>query len=196
MNDYDSLLKICKSRKSLRKFSNKKVNQEDLDKIIEVAFTSPYASGKKNWDILTITDAALKNNIAELVKKECEEKASLINPSMKEYFINYSKSFSFFAGAPVLLIPVFRISTPLSMMLGTSDNEVFLWERDSFVKSIACVSMLILLACESLGLGACYVTGALIAEKEIARLLDLPEGQNIGAIIPVGYALEKNSTNC
>jgi nitroreductase len=66
-------------------------------------------------------------------------------------------------------------------------NEISEWERDSYVKSISCVAMMILLVCESLGLGACYMTGPLIAENEISQIIKLKKGRNIGAIIPIGF---------
>jgi nitroreductase len=50
--------------------------------------------------------------------------------------------------------------------------------------------MLILLAAESLGLGACYMTGPLIAGEELAQITGLSAGQEIGAIIPIGYPLK------
>jgi nitroreductase len=50
--------------------------------------------------------------------------------------------------------------------------------------------MLILLAAESLGLGACYMTGSLVAEAALAGLLAVKPGRSIGAVIPVGYRAE------
>ncbi len=72
-------------------------------------------------------------------------------------------------------------------MLSKNSGVLRQWERDNFTKSISCVVMLVLLAAESLGLGACYMTGPLIAEKEIGKIINIKKGRNIGAIIPLGY---------
>ena len=61
------------------------------------------------------------------------------------------------------------------------------WEKDNFVKSISCVAMLVLLAAESLGLGSCYMTGPLIAEKQIKEFLGIQENKVIGALLPIGF---------
>ena len=47
--------------------------------------------------------------------------------------------------------------------------------------------MLVLLAAEALGLGACYMTGGLLAEHEILELITNKKDRKIGAIIPIGY---------
>jgi nitroreductase len=47
--------------------------------------------------------------------------------------------------------------------------------------------MLILLAAESLGLAACYMTGPLLAQTEIAHLLNVKRGRDVAAVIPVGF---------
>jgi nitroreductase len=63
-------------------------------------------------------------------------------------------------------------------------------ESENFVKSISCVTMLILLAAQSLGLASCFMTGALIAEEELGRLVKVKPGYRIGAVIPLGYAAD------
>ena len=40
---------------------------------------------------------------------------------------------------------------------------------------------------ESLGLGACYMTGPLLAARELAKLAGLKPGREPGALIPLGY---------
>ena len=47
--------------------------------------------------------------------------------------------------------------------------------------------MLVLLAAESLGLGSCYMTGPLIAEKQIKEFLGIQENKVIGALLPIGF---------
>lgn len=68
-------------------------------------------------------------------------------------------------------------------------EEIAVWERDNLTKSLSCVSMMILLAAESLGLGSCCMTGPLLAAEEIATFTGIPSGSILGAIIPVGHKL-------
>ena len=158
-----------------------------IEKIKKTAYTSPYASGKKNWDIAVVTDREVLAAMAAAVEKRVREIGEKLRPDMKEYFASYARNFTFFASAPVVFIPTFRAAPSLSLMLPEAGREIVQWERDAYVKSISCVAMLILLAAESLGLGACYVTGALVAEQDLASLLGFPDGKSIGSLIPVGF---------
>lgn len=102
-------------------------------------------------------------------------------------FQTYALSFSAFATAPLLVIPLYKAFPTLSYMLNETSDDILQWERDNYVKSIACVAMLVLLAAESLGLGACFMTGPLLAENNLKIALGLRKNQYIGAIIPIGY---------
>lgn len=186
-NEYESLLQVCKSRRSTRRFSDRLVSPQTIEKIKSVAMTSPYASGKKNWEIQVISDRGLINRMAQVVEDKVQKVSENIRPDMRDHFANYARNFTVFASAPVVFVPTFRAAPSLSLMLLAPMPEVATWERDNSVKSISCVSMLLLLSAESLQLGGCYVTGSLLAGEELASLISLPPGREIGAFVPVGY---------
>ncbi len=187
LTDYETLLKICESRRSTRVFDERPVPDEIIEKIIKVAYTSPYASGKKNWEIMSITNRELLVEMKKVIEKCTEEIQTSIRTDMRDQVEAYAKNFTVFASAPAVFVLKFRSAPSLSLMIPDPDKELITWERDNYVKSISCVAMLVLLAAESLGLGGCYVTGALIAEKKLGELIKMPEGRSIGALIPVGY---------
>ncbi len=189
--NYEIFHSICESRKSCRKFAPEPVANELIDKILKTAATSPFASGRKNWRVEVVRNKDLFNKLASAVNSRAEMMASDMDDDMAILFKRYIQNFTHFEDAPVLLIPVFRISPIMKSILRdrlTSDLES--WERDNAVKSISCVAMLILLATQSLNLGAVYMTGPLIAGEELSSILGLPPGHEIGAIIPVGYPLK------
>jgi len=180
---------LCQQRHSVRTFQDKPVPATVIAKIQTIAKTSPYASGRKNWRMVIVEDQDLIQRLAALTDAAATAIAGTLREDFTPVFQNYAHSFSSFAGAPLLLIPVFKAFATLSYMQQTVNEEILQWERDNYVKSIACVSMLVLLAAESLGLGACLMTGPLLAEEEIKQALSLRPAQHIGALIPVGYPL-------
>ncbi len=192
-SNYENLLSICERRKSVRQFSDKAVAAADVERILKIAYTSPYASGRKNWELIAVNDAEQIKNIAALVKNSVSHLEKKIKEDYKEGFRQYAESFVFFENAPVLIIPAFRTAPALSVMLNKPDGIIDQWERDNYVKSISCAAMLVLLAAESLGLGGCYMTGPLLAEDEIGKLIKTKTGRNIGAIIPIGYVKSEDS---
>jgi nitroreductase len=187
---YKALHDLCGSRKSVRRFSNRRVSPEDIGRIRDIALTSPYASGKKYWDVLFIDDADTIGQVASAVRAGVETMSSGIKEDFKDGFRTYAKSFTFFENAPLIAIPVFRAPAVVSFMLNDGGADIAEWERDNHVKSISCVCMLILLAAESIGLGACYMTGPLIAASGIAETVNVRNGFEIGAVIPIGYPAE------
>lgn len=205
-NLYDNLKEICENRKSRRVFKDIPVSDEMIEKILYIAKTSPYAAGKHNWDLQIIKDKEILKKIADAVREKNSTLTNYLDDEYVEGFRQYSSNFVFFENAQRVIFLNFRIQRSVSLMLKKNQNEILNeallneseiikklkneiseWERDSYVKSISCVAMLILLACESLGLGACYMTGPLIAENEISQIIKLKKGRNIGAIIPIGF---------
>ena len=186
-SNYDYLKFICERRKSIRKFSQKPVSPADIDNIKRIALTSPYTSGRQKWELTVISDKTKINKIADVVRNKVQELKGQIKEDYREEFMQYAVNFSAFETAPTLFIPTFRIAPALSVMITKGDNKIVEWERDTYVKSISCVAMLILLAAQSLELGGCYMTGPLIAEEKIGKVIKIRRGRNIGAIIPIGY---------
>jgi nitroreductase len=188
---YESLKTLAERRKSIREFSARDVSDSDIQKILGIAQTSPYASSRKNWGIEVIRDRECISRAAEAVDAKCVLLRSQLRGEYSEMFASYAANFSIFRNAPVVLVPYFRISPTVSSMLQSENDSVLTWERDTFIKSISCVTMMILLAAESLQLGACCITGALIAEDELLDIFNIKNGRHIGALVPLGYAREE-----
>jgi nitroreductase len=184
---YNVLLTIARSRKSVRAFRSERVPDDLIEKIIAVAKLSPYASARKNWGIEVVRDRSVIAEAAAVVDAASALLVERARHDYRESFRSYAENFSAFKKAPVLLIPFFRVAPTVTAMLEKNDGSLAVWERDNVVKSISCVVMLVLLAAEGLGLGACCITGALVAEDKLLRILNIKNGRHIGAIIPVGY---------
>ncbi len=188
---YYPFKELCEQRRSVRQFADQAVATADLEKIKHLAATAPYASGRKNWEIVVVEDKAIIRELVHLVNQRSDELRNQLKDNFREEFEVYATHFTSFATAPVLFIPTFRIPVGLSYMLTNAEERIVQWERDSYVKSISGVALLILLAAESLGLGGCYMTGPLLAEEDIKQLLSIRPDRNLGAIIPVGYSSQQ-----
>jgi nitroreductase len=190
MDLYAALEAICTARHSTREFLDRPVSGELVGKILSIARTSPYAGGSKKWEVLVVNE---KECIAEAVRvvRSCVlDLHASIRPAFQQGFLEYARYFSAFEHAPVLLLPIFKDNRTMSLMFHEPPESILRLESENFVKSISCVSMLILLAAQSLGLATCFMTGALIAEKELGRLVTVKPGYRIGAVIPLGYAAD------
>ena len=185
---YDSLLKLCEARHSCRAFSPKPVPPDDVARVVKAASLAPFASGSKSWEIVVVEKQEVIKEMAAAVRRRCAELAGKLNPEDKAEFLSYSRFFTAFESAPAILVPAFKDRRALSLLLPGEGLDSF--ERENSVKSISCACLLALLAAESLGLGACYMTGPLLAAGELAKLAGLKPGREPGALIPLGYKKE------
>ncbi len=64
-NDAEMRLQILLHRRSIRKYSDKKVSEESLRRIIEYATWAPSACNKQDWRFIIIKDEMVKNKISE-----------------------------------------------------------------------------------------------------------------------------------
>lgn len=189
---YEMLRNLVSSRHSCRSFSEEKLNSDQIEKIQEIASHSPFASGRSNWKIMVVSGRDALHKIADTVRKEAVALSEAMDPEAAGFFLKYASSFTFFEDAGALFIPYCReTSTMRSLLRENATEEILNWEHDNITKSLSCVSMLILMAAESLGLGSCYMTGPLVAGKALAMELGIRDNFIIGALIPVGYRKQK-----
>ena len=75
-NSQNSAIENILNRKSVRQYSDKKVEQEKIDMILKCAMAAPSGMNKQPWEFLVVTDKGKLEKIAEIAKKEkCVEKA-------------------------------------------------------------------------------------------------------------------------
>ena len=185
---FAALESICQGRKSARSFSAEPLSAAQIAAICGIARTAPYASGKKNWELMVLTDRGVIRELAGMVAERSAELGTRVRDDFRAPFLEYAGHFATFESAPALFVPVYKVQASLSLMLPEAGAELVRWERENYVKSIAGVTMLVLLAAESLRLAACCMTGPLLAEKELALRIGVKRGFEMGALIPVGHA--------
>ena len=59
------LLDLLKTRRSIRKFKNKKVEQEKVDAILKGALLSPSSRGRKPWEFIVVDDEEVLKKVAQ-----------------------------------------------------------------------------------------------------------------------------------
>lgn len=59
------MLELMKNRRSIRKYLDKPIEKEKLDKILECALRAPSSRGKQPWEIWVVTDKDILENISK-----------------------------------------------------------------------------------------------------------------------------------
>jgi nitroreductase len=165
MIDGTKFLELIISRQSDRKYSDKPVEKEKLDRILEAARMAPSACNAQPWKFIIVTEPELVRKVAEAAS------ARLIGMN------------TFVARAPVLLIVVREKPNMSSKVGGTIKN------KDYSLIDIGIASENICLQARAEGIGSCII--GWFDEKLLRKLLSIPRSKRVELIITLGYSLSE-----
>jgi nitroreductase len=156
-----AFLDLVKARQSVRKYLDKPIEREKIERCLEAARLAPSASNSQPWSFIVIEDPRLKDAVAR-------------NTFNKLISFN-----SFSLQAPVLIILISERSSFLNKVAEAIKDKQF-----SLIDIGITAEHLCLQAAEE-GLGTCML--GWFNEKGVKRLLNIPLSKRVELIITVGY---------
>ncbi|MCL2591347.1 MAG: nitroreductase family protein [Betaproteobacteria bacterium] len=182
--NYDKLMQLLKSRHSCRFFTPDPVDEKALQHLSDAFALAPQAGGNRHLQCRFITDQATIRCLAargqEAFAAFCQ---SIPSPFVREETERYGKNFFWFSEAPTLAIVTCR-KAPAFMEQLAGKKAPLIWGGEL---SAAMSSFSLLLAAETIGLGACCLTGSLTMWREMEDLLDIPKRDSLILLIALGY---------
>lgn len=185
----EDLLELLATRRSVRRFTDAPVSDEEIRMLLRAASSAPSNSNRQGWKFLVVKSDSLKGRLAVAVEKQVAAiRASLKDPDLIAAFDAYAAYLTFFQNAPVVIValtkqtPSFleRVSRELGLdaAIGKTNPEIM-------STSMAIQNMQ--LAAHALGLGSCCMTGPSLAAAEIESILDVRPPFHLTALVPVGH---------
>lgn len=176
-------------RKSIRRFTGERVAEADLKKMLQAAQLAPSAHNFQPWRFIVVKDRVIVKKMVSAVHAKIDEVKN--HPELqdkKDRIERYRYYFAFFEEAPVVLAVLGKQEENLvqeamrvyDRMLARSIQS------DSNEQSIAAAIENLLLAATALGYGGCWMTGPLIAVKELEEILKVEAPWYLTAVVPVG----------
>ena len=165
------LYTALKGRRSCRKYQQKTVPREVVERILTAANWAPSGRNLQQWEFVVVTKRAEIEQIGQWYGKVVEQRFSKPWGPYEESFVHWSYTFG---DAPLLVV---------ALTEAVSDPAV----QKMHIESAAAAFQNLLLAAYGEGLGTCWMTGPLRREKEIKELLAIGKEQEIVALTPVGY---------
>lgn len=159
------MLELIISRQSDRKYSDKPVEKEKLERIIDAGRMAPSACNAQPWKFVLVTEAELIARIAEAA-------------SAKIMGMN-----SFVGKAPAILVIV-REQPNLSSRIGATIKK-----KDYSLIDIGIASENICLQASAEGIGSCMI--GWFDEKILRKILDIPGSKRVELIITLGYSISE-----
>jgi nitroreductase len=173
MND---IIDIIKSRRSIRKYNDRPISEEIIDKIIEAAKWAPSGMNEQPWGFIVVRDKAL---IKELSDRSIPYIKELVehDPKFERYKRRLNvKNFSIFYHAPRVIIIIGK-------------KTAFSPENDC-----AMAAQNMMLAAWSMEIGSCWIGMMRVLDKDkwFRETFEVPDNYTIIAPIALGYFDEKN----
>lgn len=186
-NNTQTLLNTIRNRRSIRKFSDKPVDEQLIKLMVEAAGNAPSNSNRQPWKFIAVSSASVKKLLTGSMRQEWDKRLThLENEEIRSETANYVGAFEFMGKAPVIIVALCK--RPSLMVEAMSSATPALTERLSGdCSSTAMAVQNMLLMSHALGLGACPMTGPLIAEERIKEILKVSKHYNICCLVAVGW---------
>lgn len=155
-------LDLVKTRQSVRKYLDKPVEREKIERCLEAARLAPSANNSQSWNFIVIDDPKLKEAVA------------------KETFSQLISFNHFSLQAPVLILIISERSGFLNKVAEAIKDKQF-----SLIDIGITAENLCLQAAEE-GLGTCML--GWFNEKGVKKLLNISPSKRVELIITMGYS--------
>ncbi len=155
---------------------------------LQVALQAPSGSNRQGWQWIVVTDASQRRAIGELYRRATERylasphsagRLFADDPARSPVQQRVGSSVAYLAErmaeVPVLVLPCIEAG-PLG-----AGNQAGLWG------SLLPAAWSFMLAARARGLGTAWTTLHLTYEREVAAVLELPDGLHQGVLIPTAY---------
>lgn len=171
---------VIENRVSLRRYAERDISEEDLDRILAAAMNAPTAGNQMLYSIIVIRSAETKAKLAE----SCDHQAFIAKaPLLLLFAADQSKWFSYYEQNGVR---EFAERTEGLRWEGPNEGDLLLSVEDTMIAAQNAV-----IAAESLGIGSCYI-GDILEQYEYHReLFQLPKHVLPVALLCLGYYPEE-----
>lgn len=164
--EIDNMIEDIKTRRSIRKYLNKLVEDEKIIQLLESARLAPSGSNTQPWHFIIVKSELIKQKLAEV-----------------------SHNQQWMISAPVFIVCIADIRCRMAENVDISIKEDSPQEELKQIIRDTSISIThILLEANNLGLGACWV--AWFTQEEIRPILNIPSDKYVVGIVTLGYANE------
>jgi len=193
----EAMLDFLSMRRSVRAFTATPVPREVLERLLQAAVTAPSPTNRQPWRFAVVTRASLRQRITEAVRTRAEEMKAIIRQG--HHAEDFGKYGDFFheplATAAAIIVPQYRVYPDLIANLvvsGGGDPAKFhtAAAMQAELCSTSAAVMALLQQALAEGLGACWMSGPMIARDSVQGLLDIREPWKMVGAVAVGYPAE------
>lgn len=182
------------TRSSVREFKPEPVSEAVLREVVRLAGCAPSVNNSQPWKYVAITNPAVRRRMAEAVHAKLIE---ILPPDPQDEAERAANAkllqfCTWFGEAPALLAVKTRdyeaVLDRALMRWGLSREEAERLRGHPNAVSVGASVENLLLAATSLGYASCWLTGPLVAARELEAMLGIQPPWRLGAVIAIGKA--------
>jgi nitroreductase len=186
-HEINQVIDTIRERRSVRSFTDQDVTNEAILTILNAANQAPSAHNQQSWRFIVIKGEK-KNELAELINRRAPD------------FPRPTSALLRMASRSIISAPVV-IAVANTGELINHGKELFQMDSDEVtdffrimeIQSSAAAVENMLIAATSIGLASVWLGVLIMVQKDVMRLLEIPEGEFM-AVVPVGYAQKTKSS--
>lgn len=160
--------KLVLQRESVRKYTDKDIEKQDIVKCVETARMTPSAHNSQPWTFVVVDDKDLKDKVADTTYNAV---------------VRFNK---FVPNAKVIVAVVIEKTHFAMVGSNKSDDEYNMIDMGAAVEHFC-------LQAADLGIGTCIL--GYFNEDKVKELLNVPSKKKVGLLIAMGYSPFENSRN-
>ncbi|MCF8025456.1 MAG: nitroreductase family protein [Desulfobacteraceae bacterium] len=196
--DYNELLELAKSRRSIRRFKPDPIPEQEINKVIEVARWAPSGFNMQPWEFVVVRKKELREKIAEAVNvyfKHAPEMEKAREPWQGRPWklSGMTDTKGDFTEAPVYILLFGDPRTQAGLPMGVR----YEYHRKQIIHTsgLAHAFVYMTLAATALGLAAQWISSVqtAYAHTVIKKLLDIPPALEVYDMLALGYPAIKPS---
>jgi len=181
------LKKAIETRTSIRSFLADEVPEQDIREMVRLAGLAPSVNNFQPWGFILIRNKKTLQIMSRIVSSKLDEfpkKDSKVSANVKSQVEWYS---TFFRDAPAVIAVVLeKYETVWERGTSLSHDDINQMRMYPDIQSSgACIQNLLLTATD-LGYGACWMSGPLIAGKELESLLNIKKPARLLSFVAIG----------
>ena len=180
------LLEAMRLTSATRRFSQRPVPDEVIYRVLDAARFAPSGGNRQGWRVVVVKDAAKRKAIRDLYlepwKAYAEQRRPLATTPRRRRALEAADQMA----ENLDKVPVHLVICVELAALSITDAAL---DRPSIVGGGSIYPFVhnILLACTAEGLGSAITTLLCVKEPETFKLLGIPEGFAMAALVPLGY---------
>jgi len=182
---------IMRERRSIRRYEDRPIPHQVLERILESATWAPSAHNRQPWRFAVAESSEMRRTLAAQMGDRLRRDLSADGLPAEVINADVERSYSRISSAPIVIL----------VCLSVIDMDTYPDERRNrleytmAVQSTAMAVQNLLLAAHDEGLGACWMCAPLFCPEVAHAALTLPEDWQPQALITLGYpAVERTST--